>query len=767
MLLVGAMATSQAQTPSPSPVRLEGRSLSEALLELEALGLKIVFTSEVVRADMRVEVEPTATDPREILDQILATHGLEVSSGPGDTLIVVPAAEPSDEETQAPDTLGPESLPMIEEELVVRPSRVSLLRQEPIAPLGMTRDEILALPHLGDDFYRALSLLPGVISTDVTAQFHVRGGRRDETQILLDGQELFDAYHLRDYDSALSLVDSNNLGSADLTTGGYPAQFGDRMSGVLDMTTVTPAGPARGRVSLSVLSASVGGAGTFGEGRGEWLGEIRRGTIDLVRDLIGDEDPTYWDAYGKLRYELDPRNSLRFNLLGAGDELTFSEIDADESSKKTVTEYDNRYAWLTHQLLVNDRLYFETSGSYVAIDQDRRGFERDEDAAFDIRDLRETGMAALRQSWNLEASARHFLKWGFELRRWETEYDYLADKAFDNPIPGREGESTLFQEEFEEDHDSVYLTDRIKLGSPLTLELGLRYDDYSQTSETLVSPRINLAYAPGASSVIRLAWGHFNQSQRPYELQVEDGETDFFPVEQSEHALIGFERVFRQGSRGSLALRVEAYRREIENPRPRYENLYEPLNTFPEAEPDRVRIAPDRSEAEGIELFLRARHGDRIGWFVNYTYASIEDEIMGLWVPRKYDQRHTLNLDFDYLLGKHWRLNVAWRFHTGWPTTPLTLEPEEDEEGEIVFVPVLGELNSKRLADYHRLDLRASRTWDLGGSKLRFFVDIQNVFNRKNVAGFNLLIDEDNGTIDFETEYWAGVLPSFGFILEF
>ena len=231
--------------------------------------------------------------------------------------------------------------------------------------------------------------------------------------------------------------------------------------------------------------------------------------------------------------------------------------------------------------------------------------------------------------------------------------------------------------------------------------------------------------------------------------------------------LIGLERVFSRGGDRSLALRVEAYRRDIENPRPRYENLYEPLNTFPEAEPDRFRIAPGRSLAEGIELFLRGREGKRFGWFVNYAYAATEDRIDGLWVPRRYDQRHTVNVDLDYRLGEHWRLNLAWRFHSGWPTTPLDVEVEVDEEGMEQFVPVLGELNSKRLPDYHRLDLRASREWKVGGGKLGFFVDVQNLYDRDNVAGFCVEIDEEEGTAIFVTEFWAGILPSVAITYEF
>ncbi|MEE8166542.1 MAG: TonB-dependent receptor, partial [Myxococcota bacterium] len=328
--------------------------------------------------------------------------------------------------------------------------------------------------------------------------------------------------------------------------------------------------------------------------------------------------------------------------------------------------------------------------------------------------------------------------------------------------------SRLFRGRFKEDHNSAYLADRLRIGDSLTLELGVRYDRHSQTSESHASPRLNLAYSLGERSVLRVAWGRFNQSQRPYELQVEDGDTQIYPVERSEHRVIGFERLFETASEGpGLALRVEVYRREVGNPRPRYVNLFEPINEFPEIEPDRVRIEPDRSIAEGIEIFLRGSLGHKIRWWVNYANASTEDEIVGDRVPRLFDQTHALNLDLDLKIKEHWHLNLAWRFHTGWPTTPLSLQEIVDDDGEVEFVPVLGPLNSERLSSYHRLDLRASRRWHFRSASLDFFVDVQNVYDRENLAGFDIEIDDEEGSIVATEEGWVGILPSAGVSVEF
>jgi hypothetical protein len=215
-------------------------------------------------------------------------------------------------------------------------------------------------------------------------------------------------------------------------------------------------------------------------------------------------------------------------------------------------------------------------------------------------------------------------------------------------------------------------------------------------------------------------------------------------------------------------MRAEIYQRRVENPRPRFENLWEALNVFPELEPDRVRIDPDRSRAEGFELFLQGQAGPRLGWWVSYAFATTEDEIAGETVKRSIDQTHALSLDFNYHLGDHWNLNFAWRYHTGWPTTPVTLEETVDGDGNPVYVPVLGPLNSERLTNYHRLDFRASRAFRVGTrSKLTFFVDVQNVYDRKNLAGFDTSIDSEEGVIETDEEYWAGILPSLGITYEF
>jgi hypothetical protein len=308
-----------------------------------------------------------------------------------------------------------------------------------------------------------------------------------------------------------------------------------------------------------------------------------------------------------------------------------------------------------------------------------------------------------------------------------------------------------------------------------------------------VSPRINLALRLGERSVVRAAWGRFFQSQRPYELQVEDAETSLYPPERSEHSLLGFETTFAGRIGGLQALRVELYRRDVDEPRRRYENLLEPLNFLPEIEPDRVRIVPESSQAEGVELLLRAGGGERLDGWLAYSYSRARDRIDGVKVPRSLDQPHALTLGLGFRPSRRSSLSLAWRYRSGWPTTPVFAvpippvdppdpedpddpgDPEEGageeleagiEEGPESFL-VFGRLNSERLGAYHRLDLRATRRFDLARGSLLLFFDVQNVYDRDNDAGFDVTIDEETRAVGRELEAWPGIFPSLGVVWEF
>jgi len=805
--------------------------LAAALDVLRGQGLELAFTSELVRPEMRVEREPVASEPRLVLDEILAPHGLRVREEAGGLLVVVASPTPplgsirgrvversgagiagagvrlveldlvatsaADGSFAFPDlphgryTLDASAIehleerisvrvegattvrlhlpeqPYIQDEIAVFPSRLSLLEDESGSSFAFDRETIESLPHLGGDLLRATSLLPGVTGNDVSAELSVHGGRRDEVRILLDGQELYGAFHLQDYDNALSVVPASNLAAATLTTGAYPASQGDRMSGILDLRSIDPPSATRFVLGLSVLDALFAGSGRFRDDRGAWMVSGRTGSLALAADAIGDEEPRLWDLFVKANHA-GKQGQLGARLLAAGDELELDKVESD-GFERLETNYRTTHGWLTHQASPGERLLIETLGSWADLRRVRGGTGSEEEGSFELDDRRDTQVLGLSQHWQLQAGDRHTAQWGLEGRRYETAFDYF--KSIDPEIvilapfsPPRVLENRL-RETLTGEHLGLWVSDRIAVTDRLTLELGARWDRHTATGDTLLSPRVNLARRLGERAVVRAAWGRFFQSQRPYELQVEDGETGLFPAERADHWVLGWERRPRRAPLGLEVLRVEVYRREIDDPRPRYESLLEPLNFFPEIEPDRVRVAPRESSAQGVELLLRGRRGERFGWWLSWARARAEDGIDGRDVPRPLDQPHTVTLDVGHRLPGQWNLNLAWRYHTGWPTTPVsaTFVPDpEDPEEEPELVAVFGPLRSRRLPDYHRLDLRASRTWARGRGRITFFVDVQNLYDRANPAGFDVSLEEDEGVVLLESEDWPGIFPSLG-----
>jgi len=658
--------------------------------------------------------------------------------------------------------------PLLTEDIVVQPSRISLMLDEPATPISLSREEIQALPHLGDDVFRTLSLLPGTASSDFSAQFHIRGARRDELLIVLDGQELYEPYHLRDFDNALSIVGASFLGGVQLSTAAFPVSYGDRMAGVLNMETVTPPGERLLRLGASFHGAQIEAADTHYDGKVGWLVSLRRGSTDLLGRAFNLEAPRFWDMFGKLNYEISPRQSVGIHGLRSSDKLDF----ASEEGKRLDTEYGSSYIWLRHRTILGEALFVDSTASATRAEHDRRGFERDEERGFDVRDERDLNATELGQSWNLRAGRSNFFNAGVEYRKIEAVYDYSGFRDFTTPLAAvraepREGFFSL-NDRLASENISLHASDRIRPLESVTLEIGLRYDRFSLLNESVLSPRVSAAWGFGTASVLRAAWGRFSQSHRPYELMVEDGDARTYRAERSQHWVIGFEQLFKSTSRGSLdSLRIEAYRRPVRNPRPRYENLFEAFDPFPEGNFDRVRIEPESSLAEGVELLARGRATTRLDWLLNYALASTTDRIDGQDVPRRTDQRHTVNLDANYRVAAHWNLNLALNYRSAWPTTPLTLEHRLGSDGNPESVPVLGAVNSERLPGYGRLDLRVSREWQKSGGALSFFFDAHNLSGRRNVAGLDVAIDAKTGELTIQTEQTPRFIASAGIVWVF
>lgn len=752
IVLLACAITLAAQQP-----RYAGQPLAFALRDLQERGLRLIYSDDVVRADMIVKKEPRATAPRRILDELLREQHLRAKNGPGDSLLIVRDDTKREETTPSPKA-PPTLMPVTLAKIVVAPSRFTILGDEPESRQFLSREEVRRLPHFSDDLYRAIGRVPGATAPDVSARFNLRGGNDDEVLVLVDGAEIHDPFHVKDLSRAFSTIDAEAVGGVEVLSGGYPAEYGGRMSGVVDIDTTSP-DETRQEIGISLLNARLLSQGTFHGARGSWLVSLRHGYLREVLRILDDNesfDPQYEDLLGKVQWTLTDTLVASAHVLLAHDHLELREQPDTHAGAR----YTDSYAWLNVRGSVTPRLFAQSVLSYGSLSRNRDGHFVDEGGiqTGQLTDRRDARVVSLKNDATFDITARNLLKFGATATHSSARYDYVGSSrvqlssynlgappfVVDRAVHVRPSGNEL----------ATYVADRVRVSEHVVVEAGLRASNESYTPDgTHLDPRLNAAWTPTPRTSVRAAWGVMHQPARIDDLQVEDGVTDFGAAQRSEHHVIGVEHLFRD----RVNARVELYEKKMTHLRPRFENAFDSLLIFPELRADRVRIAPERATARGMELLVRTDSAARISGWLSYTLASVTDVLNGNDVPRSWDQRHGLTCSVNLRQGAHWNFNLAGTFHSGWPTTPVIARLVGTQ-----VVSSVGERGKTRLPAYHRADLRVSRS----AGPLTLFVEVLNVFNNDNVTridGFDFNV-ASNGDVTAVPRYESvlTVLPSFG-----
>jgi hypothetical protein len=579
------------------------------------------------------------------------------------------------------------------------------------------------------------------------------------------GVTLIEPFHLKDIDGALSIIDPRTISRIDLTTGGFTADYGNRQAGLLTMDTRLP---SRRRTALELSLSGVGAhsEGVFAGNRGRWLASARRGYPDVALRAADKDDevkPRYYDVSAKVEYQPRAEHTFSFHVLHAGDSLAYHR----KNNPDLTSDYDSNYVWGRWVGSPRPALNGEAVLSFARLNWSRDGAGTMDGYPFFLRDHRSLDLLSLRNDWSAAVSDRAVLRAGFEAQTGKADYYYAFSHQYNSVNAGRTivvtdrrtaarapgGESL-----------GVFAAARLQPWAPLVVEPGARFDRHTATGDADVSPRFNAALTLGRTTV-RAAWGLYFQSQGLHELMASAGDTRFYRSEQAEQRVLSFERPLP----GGIDARLELYERRISHPRPRWENLDNAYDLFPEAQDDRVRLAPTRGQARGAELLLTGRGGPRLRWNVSYAFARTEELLAGRWVPRARDQRHTFYADLTYTPNPHWQFSAAWQFHSGTPTTDVVYSLVTLTNGSRRLVSANGSVYGLRLPDYHRLDLRATRRFILKRGELRLFIDVFNAYDRDNLIGYdhNVTVAGTTVTDTKKARNQLPFLPSFGVSWEF
>ena len=749
----------------------QGKPLRDYIASISSQDLTIIYSSDLVLQEYTVTVEPDNPNTVAALRDVLSPYNLTLQDGPGDSLLVVLAETATAEPGEAPEAVTQEpALP----EIVVT-SSLYKLRYEPAGShTFLDRELTTKLPDVGDDAVRSIDRLPGSANGGVSTRSHIRGGINNEQLFLFDGLRLYEPYHLKDFHALSTIVDQSAIAGIDFYSAGYQVRYGDRMSGVVDISLRDPPAETTTELGLSFFSASALSMGRFGgSDRGDWLVSGRRGNLDLVADAVNSDygSPRYQDAFMHFGWELSERTYISANALFSYDKISVRELDGSEDAS---AKYRNRVAWLKAMTDWNSAVSSTTILSATKMDNARFGQVDIPDMVLgNVEDQRDFVSLVLTQDWQFNATDDWSISSGFELKRLEANYSYDSslnilppfDQVFENqPARVHNIRTSPAGAQY-----AAYVESRWRLLDNLIFDAGIRWDQQTYTTandDSQVSPRFNLLYEFGERTEFRLGFGEYYQAQEINELQVQDGVANFFPAQRAKHFVASVSHMLTSG----IDVRLEVYDKKYRSLMTRYENAFDPMVLIPELQIDRVRIDANAAVSRGAELMLTGENTtESLLWWLSYTWSEISDNLPGGDVKRSWDQSHTLKagVNWDW---KRWSFSAAGSVHTGWPRTDLSVETINNPDGSTSLIASTTERNALRHSVFHSIDVRASRRFDVAIGELTGFIEITNLYNRENPCCTKYRVETDvsgNQSLSKNQGNWLPTIPSLGVIWQF
>jgi len=635
-------------------------------------------------------------------------------------------------------------------------------RAETVASSGrsLSGAEARSLPGVFEDVSRALQVVPGVASSgDYKNDLIVRGGSPSENLFLLDFVKVPGLSHFGSQNSSggfFGLLNPGLVQDIDFYTGGFPAYYGDKLSSATRIgLREGDRSRLSGRANLSLLGATGTIEGPLPAGLGSWIASVRKdylGVIPTGLTLGLTVVPDVADAQAKIVVDLAPRLQLSMIGLAAADRIAVED---------TTENADDR----TH-FHIRDRL--DLAGATLKAILGRSGVAyvtlARTQSLYDYDETRGSVENYAVRTYDTSTSARvdlEFSPWPAVQLMSGASYESLEA---DDRIAFRGGYTAIdrmgfrftrtdWSHAFSSDKEAVYLQSGVSLTARLKATVGVRADRFAYIGETTVSPRLGLRYAIGAASALKLSYGVYYQSPETFWLNSHPANNDL-PSLRAAHVVLGFEQAFGRGVRATAEIYDKTYRNYPVDPSNPYLTLANQGGSLVPTFFGSRLIAAGTGYARGLEVALRQDPSRRLSWLVDYAYSVVKFRALdGVLRNGDFDFRHIVNAVVTYRLSGTLELSAKWRFLGGQPYTPFDLAQTAAKNNEYYDLTKFNEL---RYPPYHRLDLRCEkrfifRTWSLDA-----YLDLQNVYNRRNV----FYKYWDNG--QEKTVYFLPFLPFVG-----
>lgn len=664
---------------------------------------------------------------------------------------------------------------MLDEVVVSAKKKDRNVKDAQMGAFNMTMEEIKNVPVLfGEkDLLKTIQLLPGVQSGgEGSANFYVRGGGGDQNLILLDEATVYNASHLLGF---FSTFNSDAIKDVQLYKGGIPAQFGGRISSVLDIAMLDgnqKRFSAEG--GLGLIASRLKVEAPIVKDKSSFMVSARRSYADLFLKLSPDEDVNksklyFYDLNAKFNYKLNDKNTLYLSGYFGKDDLGYSDLFSFDWGNATAT------ARLNH--IFSDRLFSNTSLIYsdftynVSVSSDDADFS----IASKIRNWN------FKQDFSYYGSSSSTFRFGVNALQQSIRPASLNASRSSNvnsiTVDTRQGiDLSAYVSHEWKPSDRLSIIYGLRLNDFMVMGPGTFYDfdeDGEVVDETSYSgreiakhylnlePRFSASFLLNEKSSVKASYNRIAQNLHQLTNTTSSLPTDQYVVSSlnikpqiANQAAVGY---FRNFMDNGYEFSMEAYYKFMENQIDFRNGAELQANRQLEGE-----LLFGIGRAYGLEWYFRKNVGKLNGW-ISYTLSKSErkfDDIDGgNWFRARQDRTHDLSVVGMYELSKKWTLGATFVFNTGNAVTFPSGKYEVDGRSMFYYT----ERNGYRMPNYHRLDLSA--TYEPNKTNKRFnsswTFGVYNAYNRRNAY----IIDfRDSETTANATEAYQvalfGIIPS-------
>ncbi|MBK9284337.1 MAG: TonB-dependent receptor [Sphingobacteriaceae bacterium] len=593
--------------------------------------------------------------------------------------------------------------------------------------------EIKKIPaFMGEvDILKTIQLLPGVKNAgDGNTGFYVRGGGPDQNLILLDEAPIYNASHLMGF---FSVFNGDAIKNVNLTKGGMPAQYGGRLSSVLDIT-MKDGNNQEFEVNggIGLISSRLTIQGPIVKNKSSFLISGRRTYIDILAKPWLDKSDFkgtsyyFYDLNAKVNYILNDKDRIYLSGYYGRDRFYFK---SDEDEFATEIPWGNASACLRWNHIYNTKLFSNTSAIFTNYDFSFIASQDDFEATI------KSGISdyTIKHDINYYPNSRHNIKTGIQ---------YIFHVFVPTSVSAKQGETVFDLGKVVKlyAHDaSVYIGDDWEISQKIKLNAGLRFGNFTQIgpfsrykkdflgriSDTVnykngevvanyngLEPRLSLRYAITPKSSLKVAYtrnfqyihlGSISSVSLPTDVWMPS--TEEVKPQQSDQYAIGYFQNFKENN---YEASVEAYYKTMTNQIEYKEGATPSDNVYDN--PDNA-FTYGNGWAYGVEFFLKKNRGKFSGWIgytLSWTWRQFEAINYGEKFLAKYDRRHDASLVLTYDANKLFNFGLVWVYGTGnRGTLPQGFFLYEGSQSHDY-----GLRNSYRFAPYHRLDLNATYTPD-------------------------------------------------------